>query len=137
MSPSIFECSLVSFIILSMCHSITESPGIQRVISKDLSLVWEVKGWIWGSGVKGTLEQCREDYKVTYAGMMLVSLLSRHFQSRTRVKGFLGKHNLLKAIADILLLIFFGLFFFCYYNTSVNNFAHILHLIFSLGLILK
>lgn len=88
--------------------------------------------------VKGTLELCREDYKVTYAGMTLVLLSSRHFQRRTKVKGFLGKYNLLKAIADILLLIFFRFFFFAVINnTSMNNFVHILHLIFSLGLILK
>lgn len=133
MIPSVFECSLALFIIFSMCHSITEAPGIQRFItSKNLNLMWEAKEWNWCSGLRGTLEVDTEDHKVTEAGVMPVLLSSRSFQSQTRLKVFLSKLNSLKAIEDILSLIFF---FAIVNNTSMNNFTHSLHSIFCLRLI--
>lgn len=82
MMPSVSEYSLVSFIILSKYHSVIEAPGIQRnIVSKNPSIVWEVKGWFWCSGVRRTPSAGGEDHKATEVGLFL----SRDFQSSTTV----------------------------------------------------
>lgn len=66
----------------------------------------------WCNGGRRTLAVCREDHKVTVAGVILMLFLSRNFQCRTRMKGFVGKINELKAIKDVSVLIFFSLLLF-------------------------
>lgn len=73
--------------------------------------MWEVEGRFVAVGEGEPLAVCREDHKVTEAGVMHILILSRNFECRTRVKSFLGKVKELKAIEDISVLIFFGSFF--------------------------